>query len=509
MSQISERQTMSTLSSPQFGPIRSLFWPIHRSEISRFIPMLLMYILIVFNYSLLRLTKDTLVMTARASGAAAIPSIKFWAVFPMAFLMTWIYARLSNRCNPERLFYAITTIFLSFFALFAFVLYPLQDLLHPHAMADWLQERVPIEAQGLIAVFRNWTFTLFYVMAELWGTTVMSVLFWGFANTVTSVSDAKRYYVILGVGANLATMIAGETMIFLSSRVSWFPFYRGDLWGQSLGFMTLVVILSGLCTMLLFKKAHQSSPLAMANSKQETKIRMGVRDSFLYLMRSKYLLSITVIVIAYNISLNMIEVIWKDQLLELYPSPVDLNIFNGQILIWIGVISTLFSFMMGPILQRFGWITSALVTPAILFLTGCFFFLSLQLREASLLQQMALFFRSTPLAITVFLGALQNILTRACKFTFFDSSKEIAFIPLSQESKLKGKAAIDGIVSRFGKSGSGAIHQSLIFAFHGIAMSTSIVGLLLLLFFIGWIFAVQTLGGQFEKLSLSDQQSSV
>ena len=35
---------------------------------------------------------------------------------------------------------------------------------------------------GPIAILRNWTFCLFYVMAELWGSVVVSLLFWGFAN---------------------------------------------------------------------------------------------------------------------------------------------------------------------------------------------------------------------------------------------------------------------------------------------------------------------------------------
>ena len=38
---------------------------------------------------------------------------------------------------------------------------------------------------GPIAILRNWTFCLFYVMAELWGSVVVSLLFWGFANQVT------------------------------------------------------------------------------------------------------------------------------------------------------------------------------------------------------------------------------------------------------------------------------------------------------------------------------------
>ena len=33
---------------------------------------------------------------------------------------------------------------------------------------------------GPISILRNWTFCVFYVMAELWGSVVVSLLFWGF-----------------------------------------------------------------------------------------------------------------------------------------------------------------------------------------------------------------------------------------------------------------------------------------------------------------------------------------
>ncbi len=47
---------------------------------------------------------------------------------------------------------------------------------------------------GPISILRNWTFCLFYVMAELWGSVVVSLLFWGFANQVcASVKQLPLY----------------------------------------------------------------------------------------------------------------------------------------------------------------------------------------------------------------------------------------------------------------------------------------------------------------------------
>ena len=52
---------------------------------------------------------------------------------------------------------------------------------------------------------------------------------------------------------------------------------------------------------------------------------------------------------------------------------------------------------------------------------------------------------TTPLTLVVFFGSTQNILCRAAKYSVFDATKEMSFVPLDPESKIKGKAAVDGV----------------------------------------------------------------
>ena len=59
------------------------------------------------------------------------------------------------------------------------------------------------------------------------------------------------------------------------------------------------------------------------------------------------------------------------------------------------------------------------------------------------------------------IGALQNVVCRSFKFSFFDATKEMAFILLSKEQKINAKAVIDGFGSRFGKAGGGVMTQIL------------------------------------------------
>src|SRR3990172_9956811 len=116
-------------STAGFKRIRAYLWPIYRHELRKFIPLLLIFFLVGFNYSLLRATKDALVVTAPSSGAEALPFLKVWAIVPMALLFTFIFTRVSNRLSREKIFYVMMSIFLVFFLLFMFVLYPCQDTL--------------------------------------------------------------------------------------------------------------------------------------------------------------------------------------------------------------------------------------------------------------------------------------------------------------------------------------------------------------------------------------------
>src|SRR5258708_3886181 len=110
---------MSSSGNAEFGRLRSYLWPIHRGELKKLLPMLLMFFFITFDYNILRTMKDSLVVTAKDSGAEIIPFIKVWVMFPGSILLTYIFTRLSNRLARETVFYVMLSIFLLFFVSFA------------------------------------------------------------------------------------------------------------------------------------------------------------------------------------------------------------------------------------------------------------------------------------------------------------------------------------------------------------------------------------------------------
>lgn len=451
--------------------------------------------------------KDSMLITAKSSGAEVIPFIKVWVLLPMAFVMTFLFTRLVNRYKRETVFYILVGTFLSFFFLFTFILYPIRDYLHPHALADYLQDRLPIGFMGFIAMIRYWTFTCFYVLAELWGNIILSVLFWGFANEVTKVVEAKRFYGLIGIGCNFSGVAAGQISILIAPSVfnPLIPF-GSDAWEQSLILSTTAILFSGLLIMLIFRWMckHGCAPSVAKVSTEQQKEeavqkKMSMRQNFAYLARSKYLICIAVVVLAYNMVINLTEVMWKDQVRNLYSNPNDYFTYMSQIATITGIIATLTAlFISGNSLRKCGWTFTALIPPVILLITsiGFFSFLLFKTQLSGILAMIS----TTPLAMAVLFGSAQNCVSRASKYTLFDATKELAFIPLDRESKLKGKAAIDGVGSRLGKSSGSVMYQGLLMIFGTLPVLTPYIGGILILVIGVWIVAVKALGRRFTEL---------
>jgi ATP:ADP antiporter, AAA family len=500
-----------------FGKIRSFVWPIYPHELNKLVPMFLMLFFVCFNYSILRNLKDAIVITAEQSGAQAIPFIKVWAMLPAAIISTIIFTTLTNHFSRKAVFHIIVLSFLAFFFVFAFWIYPNRDALHPHATADLLESILPKGFKGLIAMFRNWTFTCFYVMSELWGSIVLSVLFWSFANEITRISEATRFYSVMSIGSNIAASIAGQ----VAATCSWEKphpnfIFNHDAWSQTLVLLLSIIIVSGLCFLAAFNwmnknVLNKAEPIPLEEKAQaglklkKKEKKLSFRESLKVLSQSKYLLCIATLVISYNLVIGLVEIIWKDKLSVLYPLPQQYNAYASTLTSVMGIISTITSLLMAGIISRLGWTRTALLTPLIMLITSVAFF-SCLFAEHSLTPIVSVLLNTSPLALAIFLGSTQNCFSKAAKYSLFDATREMAFIPLSSEHKLKGKAAIDGIGSRLGKSGSSCVHQGLLFIFWSLSASAPYVAAILLVAIGLWILAVISLGKQFKLIVDKDEE---
>lgn len=488
----------------KFGKLRRTFWPIHNYELKKLLPMLFMFFFISFNYSVVRNIKDALVVTAPGSGAETIPYLKLYGVIPAAIIFMLIYAKLSNILSKPELFYVSVIPFIIFFAIFDLVLYPMQDVLHPHEMIAKLQEQAPEGLYYFLAMFRNWSFALFYIFAELWGSVVLSLLFWGFANDTTKVEESKRFYALFGIGANLALEVSGLITGYYAQVKDNIPPGVDPMQNTLNGLIGTFVVCAFLIIVIYWwiqryvltdKRFFDATKV----KKKDAKPKMSLAASFKFLIHSKYMLYIAILVVAYGISINLIEVTWKGQVRLQYPSMNEYLQFMGvynRCVAWTTIFMMLF--VTGNVLRIFGWRTAAIITPAILLITGIIFFALIIFMEEA--QPLVELFAFTPLYAAVVVGLIQNVVSKSSKYALFDPTKEMTYIPLDQESKVKGKAAIDVVGSRLGKAG-GSLIQQMLFFIGPLAVITPYIAGIIFVIIVGWIIAAYNLGHEFAEKS--------
>lgn len=458
----------SSSPSPEFGKIRAALWPIHGYEMKKFLPMCFVMFFILFNYTILRNTKDALVVTAPGSGAEALSSLKLYVVMPSAVLFVILYAKLTNLFSRETLFVGIVSVFVAFFLLFGFVIYPNLEFFHPTLESvEALKQAYP-RFQAIIPVWGVWTYSMFYVLSELWGSVMLSLLFWQFANDIVRTEEAKRFYALFGLLANVSLIFAGKLNKSLSQLGEHVP--EGvDPWGVSLQYISVAVALAAfaaigfycyLTRVVLKDPRYQSeTDTGAAKKGKGGKPKLGVGESFKYIFTNPYIGLIALLVIGYGISVNVIEVVWKYNIRIAFPKPADYNAFMGDFSFVTGIVTMLLIMFTKGLVRKFGWFTGAIVTPLITIITGGLFFFCIFGED--IFGPIAAGLGVSLPVLLVYIGATQNILTKGTKYSNFDPTKEMAYIPLDAELKSKGKAAVDVIGGRLGKAGGSAIQQVL------------------------------------------------
>lgn len=511
------RSTMSAKTesaAPEFTGWRKTLWPIHNYELKKFLPMALMMLFILFNYTLMRDTKDVLVSTAPGCAAEAFSFLKLGGVLPCAVLFMLIYVKMANVMSSEKIFYTLISAFMIFFGVFGIVLYPLSSSLHasPETLAAW-REACPDAFYWPLALIANWTYSLFYIMSELWGSIAISMLFWQFANATTKVNESKRFYAFYG--------LVGNVGLFCSSGMLRFASYvgkeaakagKGDGYAANIFVVSISIVAACLAIMFIYRWIQKNvltdpklfDPTQIKAKKSKPKLSLG--ESFKCIFSSSYLGLLLVIVLGYNIGINLIEMTWKSQIRVAFPDKNDYSRFMGNFSGVTAAVTIFFSFVGMNILQRCKWRTAALMTPVMLLGTGSIFFgLLIYARAHSPFEQVQLLgMTTTVVMLTVVVGLIQNVLSKGPKYTLFDSTKQMAYIPLDPELKTKGQAAVEVVGGRFGKSG-GAFIQSVLLMISGAGATlldlSPIIAPIVLVIVVLWVMAICGLNPKFLALT--------
>lgn len=210
-------------------------------------------------------------------------------------------------------------------------------------------------------------------------------------------------------------------------------------------------------------------------------------------------------VFSYFFSTGILEVMWKNNLKELYRDPNDFNEVLNCSTYWISVISTLVAVLVsGSLIRRFPNAIIAALTPALLLFPLASWTLFSMGVSSIFLQLSAL------------MGLIYYCMNRITKFTFFDLSKELACVPLSIPQQTKAKAALDGVLPKFGKLTESIYLQGVVFLFGSFQAANTLVLLSLLFLHAVWLYSILfsnsrylTYSDSAVEISLPNSSSSI
>jgi AAA family ATP:ADP antiporter len=500
----------------EFHGIRAVLWPIHGFELKKFLPMGLMMFCILFIYTVLRDTKDAIIVNAPGAGAESLSFLKGIGVTFSAIVFMLIYTKAANLFNREGLFYITALPFLAFFGAFAFIIYPVKDSLHMSLESiEALQVSYPT-FRWIIPLIGSWTYSIFYILSELWGSAVLSLLFWQFANAITPTKEARRFYGMFGFLGNFGLILSGPAVIYFSTFTKHMGLSEDEAWGVSLRCLMGMVMVAGVILLSTFYWMNRYvltdiryyDPAAMGDPKKKAKLSLG--ESLKQILNSKYLGLIAILVLSYGVSINLFEGVWKGQIKLAFPHKGDYNAVMGGLSTLTGLIAVMLMLVGSNILRRFSWRTAALITPIVLLSGILIFFAVIIYNNAHTPEGMTIaqalkegVLDHKLITFAVFLGLGVNAFGKAVKYSLFDPTKEMAYIPLDTELKVKGKAAVDVIGGRGGKSGGSYVQMALltIFSSSPLYVLVPIIAPIVIGIVILWILSVFGLSKKFHELS--------
>ncbi|WP_419533855.1 Npt1/Npt2 family nucleotide transporter [Endozoicomonas sp.] len=447
----------------------------------------------IFNFDILWNLKESLLITRL--GAEAIPFIKLGVVMPVAFIFLITYSFLANRLNKRTLFVVALIPFLIWMPLFSLVIYPNLESFAPTVILDQFSLLIPDHLQFIAGMIHYWPLTLFFALAELWGSAVICILFWTAVNDFHNTQSATRQYPLITMIGSSASIISGPLLYYCVSREISTP---GSGWQESLKTLSLLFVIFGLLILVLNEYCYRLTPKKIADPARQrhTTTNLPLMASAKYLFRCPYLASIALVMLAYCVAINMVELAWKSQLVQQYPSEADYSMFMGKVAL-INGIGSLICGLLTPALLNISWWAAAFATPIILTATALPFFLLAFFQKAQISFFGMCCFDLPMIGLQI--GMYCHALGKSAKYTLFDATKEITFVPLDAERKYKGKAAIELVVSRVGKSGSSFFQQILIAFFGSLSLAMSWLAGAFILAIALWLIAIKHLGRHYHE----------
>jgi len=403
--------------------VQFFFPDIKQEEIKKFSLFALALFLILGSYWTLRVLKDALIYARIAFpvslgwdenyGQRLIPSIKFMTPFVVT-TMVIIYTKLLDMFEKHKLFYIFCSFYSTLFTIVAATLY-MKDTFGPEYIGKY-----PLAALGVIV----------YLAIESFGSLVIA-LFWSFAISCSKSEEAKRSFPFILAIAQIGT-ISGSC-ITLTGLSHWKIF-------------AICAITIALVMVVINRIVTKISPDELESDVVAPKAKPDILAGLRLLITQPYLLGIFVISTFYEIVKGITDYQMKSQL-SFIPT-LDFVVMSGWFAFWTNII-TFFIALLGTssIIKKYGLRISILIYPTIFAIASTALYV---------------YYTSNPSAENMYWATFYvMVIATATSYAVNNPTKDMMYIPTSNNAKFKVKSIIDSIGSRGSKAIGSNIAGSL------------------------------------------------
>lgn len=449
--------------------------------------MAILILLTTIGFNVMRGMREAIVFQFGQNGAMYTPFIRILCVLPISTLLFLFYLSVKKRHNSLVAYYAMTIPMLCYFI--GYYLLASQQVIDPTQLPEWIRTAKSFYAplEFICVIFYHWDKTLYYVCCEAWGSFTLVILFWQIANENYSRQEASSYYPVLsmlgGIGIILASVII-EQMGRAENMMA----------------MTTQCIASiGLCNLWLVNRVWQCQQKKQLLQK---KTPVSLIDGLKHAISSPHILYLATCIISFSILCNVYENAVRNIVLHYYSDEKAVFQFWGTFFLGKGLLVITGNIISRMLLRKLGWFYVAIATPII-----TIFSIHVVLLIPSIQQFSTLMAGSQSM---LWLLAILLQITYAVKYSFFDPTKEMAYIPLPESERTYGKTVADGLGSRVGNVGSGFIQTIAIVITSGIEFSEIATALLFMcsLVSLSWALAMRGLNRSYHSLIKQEEQSA-
>jgi len=401
-------------------------------EVKKFSLLGLAFSLIIGSYWALRLLKNTILYKIAFPAALGWPEdqgrlmqpiAKFWSPFIVIALVI-IYSKLLDIFSKKKLFYILIGFYSILFSLIN------AALIARHLWGDAFLGKNLLAALGWVSFFG----------IESFGSLIVA-LFWSFTSSITSSESAEQGYPFIAAFAQFGALI-----------MSFLPFFAEDLGGIWVVFSIATLLVASVSLVIsrlmrILPDEVNAQP-AVNHTKDPKEGPLKCFFSGLILLFTRpYLIGILIVSTFYETISQIIEYQMQS---NAYVSPTfsgELGFAKFQGIYGIGI--NLVSFLMalfgtGFLIKKFGLRFCLLFFPAVL------------ITSMGALTLFHYFGNPTPTS-TLWMMLAVMMIAKGLGYAVNNPSKEIMYIPTSDEIKFKSKGWIDMFGSRTAKQGGSLV----------------------------------------------------